>query len=180
MLLMNILRSITFRKEHVILVDTIPALKHELNSLNYFLNPAIDELSALWKGIKVNTHNSPSSPVKIQAAVLCFASDIPGARELCVFLGHSARQGCSQNFQVVLETEKLWWFHGPGPVAREILTASPAKCQETFCFIDKQINLTYISPSINPLQSPALLCIYNPGQKSWDTKQVLPSPHLQC
>ena len=106
MLLMNILRSITFRKEHVILVDTIPALKHELNSLNYFLNPAIDELSALWKGIKVNTHNSPFSPVKIQAAVSCFATDIPGARELCVFLGHSARQGCSQNFQVVLESRE--------------------------------------------------------------------------
>ena len=100
MLLMNILRSIRFRKENVILVGTIPGLKHELKSLNHFLNPAIYELSALWKGIKVNTHNSPSSPVKIQAAVLCFASDIPAARELCPgFLRHSARQGCSHCYK---------------------------------------------------------------------------------
>ena len=26
----------------------------------------------------------------------------------------------------------------------------------------------------------SLITLYNPGQKSWDTKQVLPSPHLQC
>lgn len=95
MLLMNILRSIRFKTENVILVGTIPALKH----LNHFLNPAIDELSALWKGIKVNTHNSPSSPVENQAAVLCFASDIPAARELRGFLSHSKRQGCSHCYK---------------------------------------------------------------------------------
>ena len=27
---------------------------------------------------------------------------------------------------------------------------------------------------------PAGDCTYNPGQKSWNTKQVLPSPHFQC
>ena len=99
MILMNILRSIRFRKENVILVGTIPALKHQLKYLNHFLNPAIDELSALWKGIMVNTHNSPSSPVKIQAAVLCFPSQIPAAREMCGFLSHSARPGCSHCYK---------------------------------------------------------------------------------
>ena len=67
--------------------------------MNHFLNPAVDEVNALWKRVKVNTHNSPSSTVKIQAAVLCFASDIPGARKLCGFLGHSARRGCSQCYE---------------------------------------------------------------------------------
>ena len=94
MVLMNLPRSIGFRKENVILVGIIPALKHEPKSLNHFLNPGVDELNALWKGVKVNTYNSPSSAVKIQAAVLCFASDIPAARKLCGFLGHSARRGC--------------------------------------------------------------------------------------
>ena len=99
MVLMNLPRSIRFRKENVILVGIIPALKHEPKSLNHFLNPAVDELNALWKGVKVNTHNSPSSTVKIQVAVLCFASDIPAARKLCGFLGHSARRGCSHCYK---------------------------------------------------------------------------------
>ena len=33
---------------------------------------------ALWKGAKANTYQSPSTAVEIMAAVLCFASDIPG------------------------------------------------------------------------------------------------------
>ena len=95
MVLMNLPRSIRFRKENVILVGVIPALAHEPKSLNNFLKPAVDELNALWKGVKVNTYNSPSTAVEIQAAVLCFASDIPAARKLCGFLGHSAKRGCS-------------------------------------------------------------------------------------
>ena len=95
MVLMNLPRSIRFKKENVILVSIIPALKHEPKTLNHFLEPAVDELNALWKGVKVNTYKSPSTAVEIQAAVLCFASDIPAARKLCGFLGHSAKRGCS-------------------------------------------------------------------------------------
>lgn len=92
---MNLPRSIRFKKENVIMVRIIPALKHEPKTLNHFLEPAVDELNALWKGVKVNTYKSPSTAVEIQAAVLCFASDIPAARKLCGFLGHSAKRGCS-------------------------------------------------------------------------------------
>ena len=99
MVLMNLPRSIRFRKENVILVGIIPALTQEPKSLNYFLEPAVDELNALWNGVKVNTYNSPSTAVKIQAAVLCFASDIPAARKLCGFLGHSAKRGCSHCYK---------------------------------------------------------------------------------
>ena len=99
MVWMNLPRSISFRKENVILVGIIPVLKHEPKSLNHFLNPAVDELNALWKGVKVNTHDSPSATVKIQASILCFASDIPAARKLCGFLGHSARRGCSHCYK---------------------------------------------------------------------------------
>ena len=99
MVWMNLPRSISFRKENVILVGIIPVLKHEPKSLNHFLNPAVDELNALWKGVKVNTHDSPSATVKIQASILCFASDIPAARKLCGFLGHGARRGCSHCYK---------------------------------------------------------------------------------
>ena len=49
MVLMNLPRSIRFRKETVILAGIIPALKHEPKSLNHFLNPAVDGLNALWE-----------------------------------------------------------------------------------------------------------------------------------
>ena len=100
MVLMNLPRSTRFKKENVILVGIIPALAHEPKSLNYFLEPAVNELNALWKGVKVTTYKSPSATVQIQAAVLCFASDIPAARKLCGFLGHSAKRGCFHCFKL--------------------------------------------------------------------------------
>ncbi|KAL9964950.1 hypothetical protein ACROYT_G028667 [Oculina patagonica] len=100
MVLMNLPRSSRFKKENVILVGVIPALAHEPKSLNHFLEPAVNELNALWKGVKVNTYRSPSTVVEIQAAVLCCASDIPAARKLCGFLGHSAKRGCSHCYKI--------------------------------------------------------------------------------
>ena len=70
MVLMNLPRSYSFRKENVILVRVIPTLAHGPKSLNNFLKPAADELNVLWKGVKVKTYNSPSTAVEIQAAVL--------------------------------------------------------------------------------------------------------------
>ena len=103
MVLMNLPRSSRFKRENVILVGVIPALDHEPKSLNHFLEPAVNELNALWKGVKVNTYQSPSSAVEIMAAVLCFASDIPAARKLCGFLGHSAKRGCSHCYKIFPE-----------------------------------------------------------------------------
>ena len=44
MVLMNLPRSVRFKKENVILVGIIPVIKHEPKSLNNFLEPAVDEL----------------------------------------------------------------------------------------------------------------------------------------
>ena len=70
MVLMNLPRSSRFKKENVILVGVIPALDCEPKSLNHFLEPAVNELNALWKGVKVTTFHSPSTAVEIQAAHL--------------------------------------------------------------------------------------------------------------
>ena len=99
MVLMNLPRNIRFKKQNVILVGIIPALAHEPKSLNHFLEPAINELKALWIGVKVNTCNSPSTSVEVRAALLCCAADIPAARKLCGFLGHSANRGCSHCYK---------------------------------------------------------------------------------
>ena len=105
---MNLPRSIRFRKENVILLGVVPALAHEPKSLNNFLKPAVDELNALWKGVKVNTYNSPSTAVEIQAAVLCFALDIPAGRKLWGFLvPNEVALIVARCFQEVLEKKGI-------------------------------------------------------------------------
>ena len=99
MVLMNLPRSERFKRENVILVGIVPAFAHEPPSLNNFLEPAVDELRALWRGVQVNTYDSPNEGVEMRAALLCCASDIPAARKLCGFLGHSANRGCSHCYK---------------------------------------------------------------------------------
>ena len=61
-------------------------------------------MNALWKGVKINTYNSPSTAGEIQAAVLCFASDIPAGRKLCGFVGQNeVALIVARCFQEVLE-----------------------------------------------------------------------------
>ena len=97
---MNLPRNIRFRKRKCYFGWYHSALAHERKSLNHFLEPAIDELKALWKRVKVNTFNSPSTSVDVHAALLCCAADISAARKLCGFLGHSANRGCSHCYKL--------------------------------------------------------------------------------
>ena len=53
------------------LVAIIPGHADESRPLNHFREPAVKELNASWKGVKVNTHKRPSVTVQIQVAVLC-------------------------------------------------------------------------------------------------------------
>ena len=95
MVIMNLPRSERFKRENVIIVGIIPALSKEPPSLNSFLNPLVDELNALWRGVRVKTRRSPIEGAQIRAALICCAADIPAARKLCGFVGHSANRGCS-------------------------------------------------------------------------------------
>ena len=52
-------------------------------------------MKVLWKGVKLKVHGK-EEPEKIRAAILCAASDIPGSRKLCGFLGHNATFGCNK------------------------------------------------------------------------------------
>ena len=93
MTVMNLPREERFLKENVLLVGILPALNREPDTLNPFLNPLVNELKLLWKGVPVNTHGNTVENIK--AALLCCSSDIPAARKLCGFIGHSANRGCS-------------------------------------------------------------------------------------
>ena len=92
--IMNLPRSERFKFENVILGGIIPSLESE-PKLHTFLEPCVDELNGPWKGVRMSTSLSPV-PLRVVAALLCVAADIPATRKVCGFVGHSANKACSK------------------------------------------------------------------------------------
>ena len=77
--------------------------------LHTFLDPCVDELNGSRKGILLSTSLSPV-PLRIVAALLCVAADIPATRKVCGFVSHpaclsfslgaSGKRKTSQDFRV--------------------------------------------------------------------------------
>ena len=81
--LMNFPRHLRFKRENVLLVGIIPALKSEPASLNTFLKPLVDELKAMWEdGVLLTTSQSPTFRLQRRLALLCVSCDIPAYYQL--------------------------------------------------------------------------------------------------
>ena len=93
LVILNLPRHLRFKWENVIVVGIVP-LDREPKTLNEFLHPGVDEMKALWKGVRLKTSLS-SIALTFRAALLCISADIPAACKLCGFKGHSAHRGCS-------------------------------------------------------------------------------------
>ena len=93
--LLNLPRAERFKWENIIVVGIVPSLDKEPKDLNQFLEPAIDELKALWKGIRLKSCVSRFA-LTFRAAVISISSDVPATRKICGFKGHSAIRGCSR------------------------------------------------------------------------------------
>ena len=52
----------------------------------------MDELKALWKGVKIKASLSRFA-LMFRDAVLCVYTDVPTTRKICGFKGHSAQLG---------------------------------------------------------------------------------------
>lgn len=74
------------------MVGLIPGPKEpDVYQINSYMRPMVDELSKLWlEGFILDDKHAD----KLYAAVLCCACDVPAARKLCGFLGHSSKLGC--------------------------------------------------------------------------------------
>ena len=94
--IMNLPRAERFKFENVILGGITPSLDCE-PKLHTFLNPCVDEINGLWKGFRV-TASLSTVPLKVVAALLCVAADIPATRKVCGFVGHSVNRACSKCF----------------------------------------------------------------------------------
>lgn len=94
MSIQNLPRTERFVSENVILIGVIPGPNEPKLMINSFLEPLVEELQQLWKGVFVK--NATGATVLVRAALSCVACDIPAARKVCGFMGHSARLACSQ------------------------------------------------------------------------------------
>ena len=85
--ILNLPRSIRFKKENVLLFGLIPNMTKEPSS-NTFLERLIEELILGWdEGLPIPYNNDT---IKVKCAVLCVGCDIPASRKLCWFLGKSS------------------------------------------------------------------------------------------
>ena len=94
---LNLPRSERFKFQNVILGGIIPSLDSE-PKLETFLGPCVDELNGLWKGVLISTSLYPL-PLKVFAALICVAADIPATHKLCGFIGHPSYRACSKCFK---------------------------------------------------------------------------------
>ena len=98
--IMNLPRSIRFKRKNVILLGILPGPSEPKKNINSYLEPLVEELEDFWAGVKLNIlSDSTVSQCLIRCALLCIACDLPAGRKLCGFLSHSAKLGCSKCFK---------------------------------------------------------------------------------
>ena len=93
--ILNLPRAERFRWENIIVLGIVPSLDREPKDLNQFLEPVVDELKALCKGVRLRSCLSRFA-LTFRAAVISISSDVPATRKICGFKSHSALVGCSR------------------------------------------------------------------------------------
>ena len=91
--ILNFPRQLRYRRENMVLIGVIPGPHEPSLHINALLEPLVDELLKLWKGIEMPTTEGNQV---IHAALLCNSSDVPATRKVGGFVGHGALKGCSR------------------------------------------------------------------------------------
>ena len=91
--ILNLPRHLGYLKENIFLVGIIPGPREPSLHMNSFLEPLVNDLLKLWRGVEMNRCEGLK---KVQAVLLCTPCDMPATRKLNRFLGHSAQKGCSR------------------------------------------------------------------------------------
>lgn len=91
--ILNLPRQLRYRREHTLVVGIIPGLHKPKLHMSSYLEPLVDELLKLWRGIQIETCHGMQ---QVKAILICVACDIPAARKLGGFLGHASEKGCSR------------------------------------------------------------------------------------
>ncbi len=98
MVILNLPRSIRFKRENVLLLGVIPGPSEPSLNINTYLEPIVGELKKLWSGVtlKISSEAGTSSSAVFRCALIGVSCDLPAARKVCGFMGHGANLGCSR------------------------------------------------------------------------------------
>ena len=98
LVILNLPRSIRFKRENVILVGVIPGPCEPSLTVNTYLSTLVSDLLRLWTGVELKQPGTDATTT-FRCALLGVACDLPAARKVCGFLSYSANLGCSRCFQ---------------------------------------------------------------------------------
>lgn len=96
--ILNLPRSIRFKRENVILCGIIPGPSEPSLTMNTYLSPIVSDLLRLWKGVKLKLPEK-GGEATFRCALIGVACDLPAARKCCGFLSYTANLGCSRCYQ---------------------------------------------------------------------------------
>ena len=95
----NLPRSLRFKLENIIIVGAIPGPHEPPNTINTYLEPMVDDLIKLWRGVSMQTPGRLINTKLVRAALGYISCDIPATRKVCGFYGIRAIKGCSKCFK---------------------------------------------------------------------------------
>ena len=98
LVILNLPRSIRFKRENVILIGIIPGPCEPAISINSYLSPLVSDLLDLWKGVQLRLPGTDVT-ARFRCALLGVACDLPVGCKTCGFLSYSANFGCSRCFE---------------------------------------------------------------------------------
>ncbi|KAG2191165.1 hypothetical protein INT47_006510 [Mucor saturninus] len=106
----NLPREERMKPENIILVGVMPGPKEaKTDQMNNFLEPLVDELVDFYTGMTIKTAMFPGG-VRVRAALMCVACDIPAARKTAGFTGHASTNAChkcARQFSVIDGSSKI-------------------------------------------------------------------------
>ena len=80
---MNLPRSVHYKRKNVILVGILPGPCEPKGNINSYLEPLIEELQDFWTGVELNVNSGPSvSQTIVRCALMCVACDLPAGRQI--------------------------------------------------------------------------------------------------
>ena len=94
--ILNLPKELRYRPENVILCGIIPGPHEPQLTINSYLEPLVEELHKLWKGVDMHCEGKR---MLVKAALICVSCDTPAARKTGGFLGHAATKGCFKCFK---------------------------------------------------------------------------------
>lgn len=94
--IINLPRTLRYKRENVIIIGVIPGPKEPSKQMNSYLGPFVKELLELFDGIYFTTKTGNQL---IKCVMVGLSSDIPATRKAAGFVGHNATKACSRCFK---------------------------------------------------------------------------------